>query len=447
MTGADFYEDPVHDIDAEKWTLACMMAHASGVEAAAEILDEDSFFRPAHQVIFKALVLLMAAGEPVGAASLRARMIEDKTIGVLGDGGRGLLLAELAGMPAVAAQAASYARIVLRYAGRRALVAAGTRLIQAGHAADMDDLTAVSRGHEILDKVLTAGCGSALDMPGVSADEFCDGGDLNADPLIPGLLYKMERVVVVGLPGSGKSVLALQAGFTAASGVHPFQHHLSFDPLKVLVMDLENPPHLVQRRFRTFRSIAANHPGWDGKNLTLLHKPGGINLTSSRDAYGVAQLIKRSGAQLVVAGPVYKMLSGVKVDLDAYSRVTAFWDKMREDFGVTLWLEHHPPFGSGGRDREMRPEGSNVWEKWPEFGVGLKPASKAHGGGTSLDWTDFRGRREEGRPWPLYITRNPEGGPNGWPWLAQYHARPAPARQVYDDGGVDRRYEVDNDRD
>jgi replicative DNA helicase len=418
VNAEDDFAEPVHDIEAERYTLAAMMMHPSAIEAAAMILGEDSFYRPAHQAIFHALVAMMVAGEHVDPMTLSAWLRSDGDGKALG--ADGLYVAGLYSIPAAPQAVESYAGTVLKCAARRAVIGLGTRMISAARVGDVNEAELVGRGHDLLDQVLTAGGSSTVDMPGMTADEFCDADDINAEPLIPGLLYKMERLMVVGPEGSGKSILGLQAAFTAAAGVHPFQHQVSIDPLKVLVVDLENPPHIVQRRFRTFRSIAANYPGWDGKNLTLLHKPGGLDLTSPRHAYGMAQAIKRSGAQLVVAGPVYKMMWGIKVDLEVIAQLAAFWDRMREDHGITLWLENHAPYGAGGGKREMRPEGSNLWAKWCEFGVSLNWAVKAHGGKESgLDWTYFKGQREEGRAWPSWITRDPAPG-RTWPWKANY---------------------------
>jgi replicative DNA helicase len=417
VSGEDEFSEPVHDIEAERYTLAAMMMHPFATETAAEILEPASFYRPAHREIFQALIQMLAAGEHVDPVTLTAWLRTDGAGKALG--ADGLYVAGLFGLPAVPQAVESYARTVLKLAVRRAVIGIGSRLVAAGRVGDVDEGELVGRGHTLLDQVLTAGGGSGLDMPGMTADEFCDADDINADPLVPGLLYRQERVVVVGPEGGGKSILGLQMAFTTASGVHPFSHRPFGEPLKVAVVDLENPAHIVQRRFRTFRSIAANYPGWEGKNLTLLHKPGGLNLTSPRDAYGLAQLIRRTGADLVVAGPIYKMMAGMEVNLDRYAQVAAFWDRMREDYGIALWLEAHAPYGGGGK-REMRPEGSNLWAKWCEFGVSLNWGSKKHDGHRGgLDWTYFKGSREEGRGWPSWITRNQFPGA-GWPWVANY---------------------------
>jgi hypothetical protein len=426
----DAFSEPVHDIEAERYVLAAMMTHASAIEAAAQVLDPESFYRPHHQVIFRTLVLMMAAGESVDPVSLRSWLLKDGDGKALG--ADGLYTIELFGLPAVPAMMSTYARMVARCALRRRMVEIGTRMAMQARSSDVDEAALVERGHQALDEVMSGGAGSGMAMQVQSADEVADAPDIDTVPVIQGLLNRYERVLTVGPPGSGKSVLSLQMAFTTGAGIGAFNHSLRCEPQQVLVMDFENPPHIVQRRFRTFRNIAADYPGWDGKRVGLLHKPGGVNLTRPRDAYAVAQLIKRSGASLVVAGPLYKMISGSKRDLEAYDALANFWDRMREDFGIALWMEAHPPFGAGeSAKREMRPEGSNVWEKWPEFGFGLQWASKKHDGAHGgLEWLGFRGEREEGRPWPLWITRNRMPG-SGWPWVANYG--PASGQRAFGD--------------
>jgi replicative DNA helicase len=412
-------ELPIHDIEAERRTLAAMMLHPSAVEQAAEIVDEGSFFRPGHQVIFRTLVLMMAAGEPIDPVTIVAWMTENGDLRAIG--GDGIYIADLAGLQVIPDWAVVYAKIVRRCATRRALISVGSRMISEARQGDVDEATMIGRGHTLLDRALTTAID--FDMQGLTADEVCDAEKPTSEPLIPNLLYPQERAMVVGPEGSGKSILGLQVGFAASAGAHPFSFE-PMEPLRVLVVDGENPEHIVQRRFRTFRGLAQAYGGWDSKNLTLLHKPGGMNLTSPRDAYGMAQLIKRTRAQLVVAGPIYKMIWGVKADLESYALLAAFWDRMREDYGVALWLEEHAPYGAGGGKREMRPEGTNLWAKWCEFGVSLNYAIKKHDGDHgALDWTWFKGQRDEERRWPNWITRSRPLGTT-WPWVANYDHRP-----------------------
>jgi hypothetical protein len=404
----------IFDLEAERHTLAAMMVHPSAIEQAAEILDAESFYRPGHRELFRTLILMMTGGDVINPVTIRARMLEDGNLRSVG--GDGMYLLDLAGLYVSAPQATAYARIVLRCATRRALAGAGARLVSEASAGDVDEATMIGRAHRLLDQALASNSG--LGMTGMTTDEVCDT-DIPTVPLIEELLNAQERAVIVGPEGGGKSILGLQMGFASAAGVHPFQHQVSIDPVRVLVLDLENPWDIVQRRFRTFRSIAQGYPGWDDKNLILEHRQGGLNLTEPRDAYALAQLIKRTRAQLVVAGPIYKMMVGIESNTVAHVRLSEFWGRMCEDYGVTLWLEAHPPYGQGGGKREMRPEGSTIWAKWCEFGISLNWANKTHGGlNGGLDWKYFKTRAED-RPWPSWITRNPVPGAS-WPWIANY---------------------------
>ena len=54
----------------------------------------------------------------------------------------------------------------------------------------------------------------------------------------------MDRVIVAGSGGSGKTILALQHGAAASVGVHPFRND-RYDPQRVLWIDLEMPDYLA----------------------------------------------------------------------------------------------------------------------------------------------------------------------------------------------------------
>jgi hypothetical protein len=53
--------------------------------------------------------------------------------------------------------------------------------------------------------------------------------------------------------------------------------------------------------------------------------------------------------------------------------------------------------------RELRPFGSAVWSRWPEFGISLQPDPTANEPYV-YDVRHFRGARDQ-RQWPLKIKR------------------------------------------
>jgi replicative DNA helicase len=62
----------------------------------------------------------------------------------------------------------------------------------------------------------------------------------------------------------------------------------------------------------------------------------------------------------------------------------------------------------------MRPIGTSLWQRWPEFGIGLRKQKDKEGQPLKLD--HWRGQRDE-REWPLELAR---GAVNGWAWSAAW---------------------------
>jgi replicative DNA helicase len=77
--------------------------------------------------------------------------------------------------------------------------------------------------------------------------------------------------------------------------------------------------------------------------------------------------------------------------------------------GITMILETHSPHGSSASGRDLRPFGSSVWLRWPEFGIGLRPVDPSNSS-AGVDVEHWRGPRDV-RPWPNRLMRGKR-----WPW-------------------------------
>lgn len=424
------------DIEAERYALAAMIQAPHGIDMVADLLVPEHFHRPAHQIIYRAMIMMHSAGEPIDPITLRDWITKDGEVRSLGGlANASMYLAELYGLPVVAASATYYAHIVHELGVRRAILELSVRMQQAAYDRELSEDQLFERYEDFGDDL------GKIDrlsdsLSYVDAARFCGDETARQRPVIPGLLDHEDRVVVVGGEGRGKSVLGAQMGFAAAAGCHPFEPEVKIPPQRVLIGDFENPSALLQRRWRWLAGIAEGYPGWNPSNLMLLHRPGGIDITNPRERHALTEAVRKSQPDLLILGPVYKMILGTSDDersqIRAHGRLTAFIDRLRERYGCAVWLEHHAPIGPGDRRREMRPEGSAVWLRWPEFGISLYKASKAHGGDTALEVSQFRGHREEGRRWPLWLTRSSVG----WPWEANYDRRetPPPPPSYYDPG-------------
>ena len=414
------------DIEAEQYVLAAMMMHPSAIEESTERLDPDHFYRPSHQVLYRSIVAMYAAGEHVDPVTLRAWVQADgnwRSLGGEADGS--MYLAKLFALPANPQSAGYYARIIHGWAVRRAMMEISEKIrCDAMNAAIAPEQTLAHAELELRRAVL----GGRKLTRTYNADEFLDLEFPGSDFVVPGLLGRQERVVVVGGEGAGKTMMSHQLAYATAAGVHPFAlRRTPIPPMRVLILDFENPEPLLQRRLARLRDVAASYPGWDPSRLILHAQPRGADLTDSRAVYALWQVIKDSAPDLIVAGPVYKLVGDLGEDqrLLGHRKVAAFFDQVRSRANCCVWLETHAPYG-GGRDgkRELRPEGSNIWAKWPEFGLSLTRGSR-RAGPNGLEIGQYRGHREEGRTWPSFLTRNMSWGSGGWPWTSNWDTPPA----------------------
>ncbi len=181
-------------------------------------------------------------------------------------------------------------------------------------------------------------------------------------------------------------------------------------------MDLENPQPILQPRLAGLRRVAERSDLWDAGNVTIFARPGGVDLMHAGHAFRLADVVRKTEPDLIVAGPVYKMFEEGERDGPKHAAICRFFDKMRERYGCAVWLETHVPIAQTAGKRLMRPLGSGIWTRWPEFGITLERNGRKD---KSLTLQRFRGDRAEGREWPDRLTRNLMPAPC-WPWVASY---------------------------
>ena len=231
-----------------------------------------------------------------------------------------------------------------------------------------------------------------------------DYKDRGYEWIIPGLLEKQERVIVVAAEGVGKTMLARQVAICSAAGVHPFTFQ-SMEPITTLMIDLENPERIIQRTSNNIMREALRMSKTKKIDAHLYIQPAGLDLTSARDRALVERLCEQIKPQLIVMGPLYKAYvdNGNKTSEALAVEVAKFLDMIRDVYGCALWLEHHAPLGSTASTRELRPFGSSVWSRWPEFGISLTPDPVALDGYV-YQVNHFRGARDN-RAWPIRMKR------------------------------------------
>lgn len=402
----------IGDVDAERSVLgSCLISAQVYNELRLEISDDD-FTEPRHEYIWQALAQVHAKGRPVDVLTVADQLLAAKT---LRQAGGAPYLHELIAGVVVADNALFHAEILQDRTLRRLLAASANRTLDlAGKSSS--SIVAISAATLELAAVrnrAAAGRGRLDQDLAPDVDTFLHNG-LDDDDyawLIPGVLERQDRLIITAGEGHGKSTLLRQIAVQAAAGVHPFTGD-QIDPLRVLVVDLENSERQTRRKLRPLR-LAAGHQ-LDPDRLRIICRVQGLDLTNHDDTQWLDNLITATRPDLLITGPIYKLAGGNPNDeKDAKPAATAI-DELRARHDLAVILEAHTaktPAGVNPRNRPKEPYGWSGWMRWPEFGLHL---------GEEGTLTHWRGMRDE-RHFPYALKR---GG--RWPWTPENEPEDTP---------------------
>ena len=279
-------------------------------------------------------------------------------------------------------------------------------LIKLNELLNRDDLTAKQKIAKSNLIVASSTVGHVLDTGRLVQwnDFLAESTNETHEWVIPGLVERMERVIVVAAEGVGKTMLARQIAICCSAGIHPFSFQ-RIPSVRTLTVDLENPERIIRRTSRQIATEAMGLSRVDKLDAYILTKPAGMDLLKAQDRSILEEAIEEVQPQILVIGPLYKAFldPGGRTSESVALEVAKYLDTIRTVYNCALWIEHHAPLGSTMSTRDLRPFGSAVWSRWPEFGISLQPDPTALGDYV-YDVKHFRGAREE-RPWPLKMKR------------------------------------------
>lgn len=235
--------------------------------------------------------------------------------------------------------------------------------------------------------------------------------NVSYDWLVPGLIERGDRILVTGAEGGGKSMLLRQWALTMALGLDPVNLSNLEAPLRVLYVDCENSVAQTQRVLGKMLT-RAGYPA--PATLFLEIRPQGLDLLSAADQRWLTSKISAVTPDLVIGGPLYKLFVAGPEDESSARHVAAYFDRLRRRFGVALMLEAHSPHGFAGDRAGLRPFGSSLWMRWPEFGFGL--ASKSKKDASKVEVVHWRGMRDAQRHFPPGM----EWSPTSFPWRCTF---------------------------
>lgn len=224
---------PPHNLDAEDSVLGAVMLSQDAANVALEKLTAEDFYKPAHQMIFEAVVALFDGNQPIDAITVADHLRRTAQLDRIG--GVGYITALLDGVPTTS-NIGYYADIVDETAARRRLMAAGREVGSLAMESARPISEVLDSAEQAIFKVAEKKVGDGLqplgpilqptlekiEELGARGDEITGlpTGFRDLDRMLAGL-HPANLFVVAARPSMGKSALALNIAQNVSEAGHP----------------------------------------------------------------------------------------------------------------------------------------------------------------------------------------------------------------------------------
>lgn len=394
-----------HDLDAERAILGHLLVNRNDVGDVLELVRPSDFYGFANASVVALIETVHRDGRPWDTATIAT---ESARTGIP------ITAADLVTTMAdsVGSGWRRTAEWLVELRARRDLLAAASDLETAARNMTAHPADTV----ETISARLQSTTTGTDDVPDslMASSNLADEPDTDTAWVVPGLLGRGHRSMIVGFEGHGKSLLLGQVGWCASQGLQPFTRTHA-DPVAVLHVDLENPRDRIKVGYRPLKANCRRMSRCfdDARHFTW-HRNDGIDLRSRRDRSQLEAILRRIQPDLVCIGPLRKSYRPEKGENDerAALAVQAIYDDLRTRYDFALLIEHHAPHADGSTGgRRPRPMGSSTWLGWSEFGFGMAPLKDRPGCYELERWRYDRVSAH----WPDQIHKGHVTG-SGWYW-------------------------------
>jgi replicative DNA helicase len=335
----EFDRTPPQDIPAEQSVLGGMLLSKDAIADVVEVLRPGDFYRPAHQLVYDAILDLYGRGEPADAVTVSAELTR---LGSLTRAGGPSYLHTLISSVPTAANAGYYAELVAERATLRRLVEAGTRIVQMGYGAasgstdlmgSVDDVVdraqaevyevterRTSEDYVLIESLLQ---GTMDEIDRISATGGVGTGVPTGFAELDGVLNGLhpgQMITVAGRPGSGKSTLGLDFARAAAvkHGQATVVFSLEMSKLEIMMRLFSAEARVPLNHMRSGRMSDDDWSRMARRSGELAEAPLFVddspNLTMMEIRAKARRLKQRHDLKLVIIDYLQLMTSGKRVE-------------------------------------------------------------------------------------------------------------------------------------
>ncbi|HEO7154394.1 TPA: replicative DNA helicase [Streptococcus agalactiae] len=218
-----------HDIQAEQSVLGSIFIKPEKMIEVAEYLKPNDFYRPAHKILFKAMVSLADRGEAIDIVTIKSTLESTDELGMVG----GIsYIAEIVNAVPTSSHAEHYAKIVAKKAQLRSIIDNLSDSIGNAYDEDMDIDEIIAKAERSLIEVSQASNKSSFRpihdvllenhskieerSNNTSQITGIETGFYDFDKLITGL-HEDQLIVLAARPAMGKTALAINIAQNVAT--------------------------------------------------------------------------------------------------------------------------------------------------------------------------------------------------------------------------------------
>lgn len=218
-----------HDLQAEQSVLGSIFINPDKMIEVAEYLKPDDFYRPAHKILFKAMMSLADRGEAIDIVTIKSSLESTDELGMVG----GIsYIAEVVNAVPTSAHAEHYAKIVAKKAQLRSIIGNLSDSIGNAYDEDMDIDEIITKTERSLIEVGQASNKSSFRpihdvllenhskieerSNNTSQITGIETGFYDFDKLTTGL-HEDQLIVLAARPAMGKTALALNIAQNVAT--------------------------------------------------------------------------------------------------------------------------------------------------------------------------------------------------------------------------------------
>ncbi|TAN38010.1 MAG: hypothetical protein EPN23_03415 [Verrucomicrobia bacterium] len=340
---------PPFSEEAERGVLGSIILEPARVLplcAAAGITGE-SFYMPAHQVVFAALTAMDS--KSVDLLTIGEHL---KAQGQLEKIGGPQFLEQLITATPTAAHAEYYAKIVADKFALREILATSQRTTEKAYSADAKPCELAAATATELQRMAD---NVADNLSAQDASAWIAETPPSVDPVLENTFDAGDKVPIIGSSKARKSFFVLQLCLAIASGKNVLRWHIP-QVRRVLLIQFELKATHYWRRVHNLAGTLGIAPEEIAGRLHVASLRG-HDVTPEK----IMVLASKHHAEVIVIDPLYKLADGDENLARDMKLVLAMFDSLAEETGAAILYVHHNPKGTAGdRDARDRGAGSGV---------------------------------------------------------------------------------------